>query len=66
MGMSNNFLSQEEINALLSGEAMDNNAESEADKSEAVSYTHLETGKVDLVLPLDQVCDNIIKIVKRI
>lgn len=36
MGMSNNFLSQEEINALLSGEAMDNNAESNSDKSEAI------------------------------
>lgn len=36
MGMSNNFLSQEEINALLSGEAMDNNTESNTDKSEAI------------------------------
>ena len=45
MGMSNNFLSQEEINALLSGEAMDNNAESEADKSEAMEDTITDIDK---------------------
>lgn len=40
------------------------------DKSTCTIYgmpkAAFETGKVDLVLPLDQVCDNIIKIVKRI
>ena len=45
MGMSNNFLSQEEINALLSGEAMDNNAETEADKSEAMEDTITDIDK---------------------
>lgn len=45
MGMSNNFLSQEEINALLSGEAMDNNAESEADKSEVIEDTITDIDK---------------------
>lgn len=46
MGMSNNFLSQEEINALLSGEAVDdNNAESETDKSEAIEDTITEIDK---------------------
>lgn len=45
MGMSNNFLSQEEINALLSGEAMDNNAETETDKSEAMEDTITDIDK---------------------
>lgn len=46
MGMSNNFLSQEEINALLSGEAFDDNSdESEADKSEAIEDTITEIDK---------------------
>lgn len=45
MGMSNNFLSQEEINALLSGEAMDNNAESDADKSESIENSITDIDK---------------------
>lgn len=45
MGMSNNFLSQEEINALLSGEAMDNNAESDTDKSESIENSITDIDK---------------------
>ena len=46
MGMSNNFLSQEEINALLSGEAMDDSsAEVETDKSEAIEDTITDIDK---------------------
>jgi len=46
MGMSNNFLSQEEINALLSGEAMDDSSvEAEADKSEVVEGTITDIDK---------------------
>ncbi|HCW53654.1 MAG TPA: flagellar motor switch phosphatase FliY [Clostridium sp.] len=44
--MSNNFLSQEEINALLSGEPMDDSsAEVETDKSEAIEDTITDTDK---------------------
>lgn len=46
MSMSNNFLSQEEINALLSGEPMDDSsAEVETDKSEAIEDTITDTDK---------------------
>ena len=42
MGMSNNFLSQEEINALLSGEAMDNDADTNTSESMEDSITDID------------------------